>query len=62
MEKEISTNLTFSDLKLIATLIEACCQRGTWRANELATVGDLYTKVINSINSIKTENTDTPIA
>lgn len=45
MENEVSTNLTIADLKVAAALIEACTQRGVFKANELATVGELYNKI-----------------
>jgi hypothetical protein len=56
MEQEYSTNLTLSDLKLIASLIEACTQRGVFRANELAIVGELYNKINSTLINIKDDN------
>jgi len=36
-------------------LIEATCQRGAWKANELATVGTLYNKITKCVEAINNE-------
>ena len=55
METEISTDITISDLKVMIALIEATCQRGAWKANELATVGTLYNKITKCVEAINNE-------
>ena len=52
METEVSTNLTVADLKVVASLIEACTQRGVFRANELVTVGELYNRITSCLLNI----------
>jgi hypothetical protein len=39
-------SLTLQDLVLVAQIIQIGSQRGTFRAEELADVGNLYTKLI----------------
>ena len=39
-------SLTLQDLVLVAQIIQLGSQRGTFRAEELADVGNLYTKLI----------------
>jgi hypothetical protein len=53
MENELTTNLTVADLKVIASLIEACNHRGAFKVNELTTVGDLYNKIVACLQTIK---------
>jgi hypothetical protein len=53
MDQEYSTSLTLGDLKTIASLIEACTQRGVFRANELSVIGEIYNKIATSLLSIK---------
>ena len=57
METEVTTNLTIADLKFISSLIEACTQRGAFRANELASVGEIYNKILNCLSNIKEPDT-----
>jgi len=49
---ELTTNLTLSDLKVIATLIEACSTKGIFRAGDLTTVGGVYDKLLSILNSV----------
>ena len=37
--------LTISDLKTLQNIIDAACQRGAFRAPELAAVGDVYNRL-----------------
>jgi hypothetical protein len=39
-------SLTLQDLVLVAQIIQIGSQRGTFRAEELADIGNLYTKLI----------------
>ena len=48
---ELATDLTVSDMKSIATLIEVCTQRGAFKAQELA-VGQIYNKIAAVLSSV----------
>jgi len=37
--------LTVADIASIRSLLEAACARGTWKAAEMSTVGNLYDKL-----------------
>ena len=56
-------SLTLQDLVLVAQIIQIGSQRGTFRAEELADVGTLYTKLIaflqatGALTPAKTEET-----
>ncbi len=45
-ETQAAPSLTLQDLVLVAQIIQIGSQRGTFRAEELADVGNLYTKLI----------------
>ncbi len=45
-EQPSAPSLTLQDLVLVAQIIQIGSQRGTFRAEELAEVGTLYTKLI----------------
>lgn len=45
-EQQSAPSLTLQDLVLVAQIIQIGSQRGTFRAEELAEVGTLYTKLI----------------
>ncbi len=38
-------DLTISDLQALRTIIDVCTQRGTFRANEMASVGQIYNRL-----------------
>lgn len=40
-----NSTLTLADLASMKTILEAACQRGAFRANEMSTVGILYDKL-----------------
>jgi len=44
-EKEISTDLTLSDLKTINNLIEGIAQKGLIKPNDFNVVGTIYEKI-----------------
>ena len=44
--EQTAPSLTLQDLVLVAQIIQIGSQRGTFRAEELAEVGTLYTKLI----------------
>ncbi len=45
-QAQTAPSLTLQDLVLVAQIIQIGSQRGTFRAEELADVGNLYTKLI----------------
>jgi hypothetical protein len=45
-EQSSAPSLTLQDLVLVAQIIQIGSQRGAFRAEELADVGNLYTKLI----------------
>ena len=45
-EAPATPNLEINDLVLVANVIQAVAQRGAIRANEMATVGNLYNKLM----------------
>jgi len=46
-----TASLTIQDLLVVAQIIQIGSQRGTFRAEELADVGNLYTKLIAFLQS-----------
>jgi hypothetical protein len=44
-EGEVKRGLTINDMLTVVQLIQLSSQRGTWRAEELSTVGTLYDNV-----------------
>ena len=52
-EEEVSTNLTIADLKVIAALIEACSQRGVFKAQELAVIGAIFDKIAKVLQNLE---------
>lgn len=46
VEQASAPSLTIQDLVLVAQIIQIGSQRGAFRAEELADVGNLYTKLI----------------
>lgn len=43
---EAQVNLNLADLKAFCQIVEACTQRGAFRAEEMAAVGALYNKTM----------------
>jgi hypothetical protein len=41
----MDTQLTVADIANIKTLLEAACARGSFRANEMSQVGQIYDKL-----------------
>jgi len=54
--KELSTNLTISDLKVINTLIELIASRGLIKPNDYKLIGSIYEK----ISAILKSDSETP--
>ena len=40
-----NTQLTIADMASLKSLLEAACNRGTFKANEMSTVGIIYDKL-----------------
>ena len=57
--------LTLGDLRLVARIIQISSERGAIRADEMATVGDLYNRLVQWLNSIQpvpaVPNPDQPV-
>ena len=57
--------LTLGDLRLVARIIQISSERGAVRADEMATVGDLYNRLVQWLNSIQpapvTDTKDLPV-
>lgn len=51
-QENASVELTISDLKTIQNIIDAVTQRGAFRANELAAVGEVYNRLTAFIDSV----------
>lgn len=51
-QENASVDLTISDLKAIQNIIDAVTQRGAFRANELAAVGEVYNRLTAFIDSV----------
>lgn len=50
-EAQSAPSLTLQDLVLVAQIIQLSSQRGTFRAEELADVGNLYNKLVVFLQS-----------
>ena len=57
-EAPATPDLTVNDLQALRTIIDVASQRGTFKANELASVGQVYNRLeafLNHIAPAKTE-------
>ena len=55
---QATPDLTVNDLQALRTIIDVASQRGTFKANELASVGQVYNRLeafLNHIAPAKTE-------
>lgn len=52
MNEQQDTQLTLSDLATIKNLIEVSCTRGSFRADEMRTVGEIYEKLSKFLDEI----------
>jgi len=43
--------LTLTDLRVVASIIETCCERGAFQAQEMTPVGNTYNKIVAFIAS-----------
>ena len=53
-------NLTIGDLRLVARIIQVSSERGAIRANEMATVGDLYNRLVEFLNAVQPQQPAQP--
>lgn len=56
MDQPIETtqpSLNISDLQAVVELIDACTQRGAFRAEELVQVGTLYSRIREFVTSVQ---------
>nr|NDG05619.1 hypothetical protein [Oxalobacteraceae bacterium] len=51
----MDNQLTVADIKNIQSLLEAACSRGTWKAAEMTTVGNIYDKVTAFLRSAEVQ-------
>lgn len=58
--QEQAPNLTLQDLILVAQIIQMTSTRGGFRAEELSTVGDLYTKLVAFLEASGAAVRETP--
>jgi len=47
---ETQSSLTIADLQVMVNIIDACTQRGAFKAEELSTVGGIYNKLTAFVN------------
>lgn len=63
VEQAQAPSLTLQDLVLVAQIIQIGSQRGAFRAEELADIGNLYTKLIaflQATGALTPANTEEP--
>lgn len=51
--KELQTEITLSDLKVLAQVIDLATQKGLFKAADIAVIGAIYNKIVEAINSNK---------
>ena len=51
--KEVTMNS--EDVKSMINILDLCSQRGTWRVNELKSIGEFYERLVNLLK----KNVDT---
>lgn len=49
--QESRPTLNLQDLQLVMQVIETSTERGTWKANELSSVGSLYDRIVSFLVS-----------
>jgi hypothetical protein len=45
-------DLTINDLQALKTIIDVSCQRGTFRANEMTSVGQVYNRLTTFLDHV----------
>jgi hypothetical protein len=57
-QQSASVDLNVNDLSLLKNLIDVVTTRGAFKANEMSTVGVLYDKLSNFLNSVSNQNAE----
>ena len=50
---ESSPQLTIADLSVIKDIIDVACARGTFRANEMRNVGEIYERLLSFLTAVE---------
>jgi hypothetical protein len=58
--KADSMDLTISDLSAMKTIIDVASSRGSFKPNEMVTVGQVYTKLSNFLDSVAKQAPQAP--
>jgi hypothetical protein len=51
-EAPATPDLTISDLQAMKTIIDVACARGTFRANEMASVGNVFNRLTSFLDHV----------
>jgi hypothetical protein len=51
-QEAAAPDLTINDLQALKTIIDVSCQRGTFRANEMASVGQVYNRLNSFLDHV----------
>jgi hypothetical protein len=51
-QEQAAPDLTINDLQALKTIIDVSCQRGTFRANEMASVGQVYNRLTTFLDHV----------
>ena len=54
-EREISTNLTISDMKIINNVIDLVSSKGLIKAADFTLLGNIYDKIANIVKQVDNE-------
>lgn len=59
MSEENQTQLTLNDFSLVVNIIDACTERGAFKGNELAPIGEIREKFVAFIKANTPEGEQT---
>lgn len=59
-QEKQAPDLTINDLKAIQTIIDVSCQRGTFKAAEMASVGQVYNRLLAFLDHVAPQATQNP--
>jgi len=51
-KEQAAPDLTINDLQALKTIIDVSCQRGTFRANEMTSVGQVYNRLTSFLDHV----------
>ena len=57
---EAQAELTVQDLRALKQIIDVASQRGSFKPNEMMTVGQTYNKLEAFLNAVESQNTQDP--